>query len=102
MLLVKQIERAAEQDSTNSDVCFDMPSGSMRGGGPGGPSARQRQVMEESFVMLGSASLLRPSSAGLEASTRGLQPQSFDQKFATLAATFEIASDATKVLAPSP
>ena len=72
-------------------------AGCMRGGEAGGTGSRQRQVMEESFVMLGSGSLLRASPAGLEASTPGLQPQSFDQKFATLAATFEIASDATKV-----
>ena len=50
--------------------------------------------------MLGSASLLRPAAGGLEASAApGLQPGGFDDKFAVLAHTFEVASGATKVRA---
>ena len=48
--------------------------------------------------MLGSASLLRPAAGGgLEASAPSMQPGGFDDKFAVLAHTFEVASGATKV-----
>ena len=48
--------------------------------------------------MLGSASLLRQTPAGLQASLhQGIPMHSFDEAFATLTRTFELASTDTQV-----
>ena len=59
--------------------------------------------MDESFVDLGAASLLRQTPSGeLQASSLGSHPQSFDDMFDVLTRTFDIASGATQVLSDHP
>ncbi len=54
--------------------------------------------MDESFVDVGAASLLRQMPSGeLQASSPGSHPQSFDDMFDVLTRTFDIASGATQV-----
>ena len=55
--------------------------------------------MDESFVDLGAASLLRQTPSGeLKASSLGSHPQSFEDMFNVLTRTFDLASSATQVL----
>ena len=77
------------------DTVLYLPAGrgpaSMQG-------ARPHGAMDESFVDLGAASLLRQMPSGaLQASSLGAHPQSFDDMFDVLARTFDMASGATQV-----
>ena len=65
--------------------------------------SRPHGAMDESFVDLGAASLLRQLPSGaLQASSLGAHPQSFDDMFDVLARTFDMASGATQVIITRP
>ena len=79
------------------ETTLHLPVG--RGSPTSTQGARPPGAMDESFVDVGAASLLRQMPSGaLQASSLGAHPQSFDDMFDVLARTFDIASGATQVV----